>query len=204
VDEVKRNVDPVIDVVEQATGAAESASPGASRSKSEISVETPLGSSAPKAQQTSQGPASAAAKTAQSTKNSPLSSALLEQAAKPLGAPTLQLTVSAAARLDGGSAATPHNRLQATPFGQPPAAPMDAKGNEDSSSSQAPALPFGPLFPVDLPATAAAGAGAAGSALTVALLCALMLLAPRSGRLARPGPNLVGPDPCLSLPERPG
>ena len=115
----------------------------------------------------------------------------------------MQLTVSAAARLDGDSAALSHDRLQASPWGQPPAAPMNARGNEDSSS-QAPALPFGPRFPVDLPATAAAGAGAAGSALTVALLCALMLLAPRAGRLARPGPILVGPEPCLSLSERPG
>ena len=100
----------------------------------------------------------------------------------------MQLTVHAAARVDG-SAATPFDRLQATPWGQPPAAPIDAGGNEDSSSSQAPALPFGPFFPVDLPATAAVAAGAAGSALTVALLCALMLLAPRTGRLGRPGPR---------------
>jgi hypothetical protein len=208
VDDVKRRIDPVVDVVEQVSGAAGTGSASASRGGPEVSVESAAASSAPQARQPHAASESAAAGTAQNTshnaKNSPLSSALLEEAAKPRGAPTLQLTVSAAARLDGGSAATPHNRLQATPFGQPPGAPMDAEGNEDSSSSQAPALPFGPLFPVDLPATAAAGGGAAGSALTVALLCALMLLAPRSGRLARPGPNLVGPEPCLSLPERPG
>ncbi len=141
---------------------------------------------------------------AQKSVSSPVSSALLEQAATPLGAPTMQLTVSTAKRIGGGPAASSHDRLQASPWGQPPAAPMNVRGNEDSSSSQAPALPFGPRFPADLPSTAVAGAGAAGSALTVALLCALMLLAPRAGRLARAGPILAGPKPCLSLSERPG
>jgi hypothetical protein len=77
--------------------------------------------------------------------------------------------------------------------------------NESKASSSAPAAPFAPLSPVEMLATAAAlVAGATGAALTAALLGALFLLAPRTGRLARPGPILVGPDPCLSLPERPG
>ena len=71
-------------------------------------------------------------------------------------------------------------------------------------SSAAPAAPFAPLPPGDQPATAASVAGAAGAALLAALFSALFFLAPRAGRLARPGPNLVRAEPCLSLPERPG
>ncbi len=211
VDDVKRSIDPVldpvVDTVEQASGLGGGTSPAATSKIPEIDAAGLLGSSAPTAERTSPKTAFVPANGAQNaapTPLSPLSSVLLEQAATPLGAPTMQLTASAAARIGGGPAASSHDRLQASPWGQPPAAPMNARGNEDSSSSRAPALPFGPRFPVDLPATAAAGAGAAGSALTVALLCALMLLAPRAGRLARPGPNLVGPEPCLSLSERPG
>ena len=206
-DEVKRSIDPVVDVVDQASGLAESAPPAASGSASEVGVESPLGSSAPTTQRTAPGTAFSPANGAQNAAQTPLSppsSALLEQAATPLGAPTMQLTVSAAARIDGGPAASSHDRLQASPWGQPPAAPMNVRGYEDSSSSRAPALPFGPRFPADLPFTAVAVAGAAGSALTVALLCALMLLAPRAGRLTRPGPILARPKPCLSLSERPG
>ena len=71
-------------------------------------------------------------------------------------------------------------------------------------SSAAPAAPFAPPPPGDQPATAASVAGAAGAALLAALFGALFFLAPRTGRLARPGPNLVRAEPCLSLPERPG
>jgi len=74
----------------------------------------------------------------------------------------------------------------------------------DKASSAAPAAPFGRSLPAELPMAAALMAGAAGAALTAALLCAFLLLAPRTGRLARPGPILVRPEPCLSLPERPG
>ena len=204
VDDVKRSVDPVVDTVEQVSALGGGTSAAATSKTPEIGAAATLGSSAPAAQMTSPGTASVPTNAAQKSISSPVSSALLEQAATPRGAPTMQLTVSAAARIGGGPAASSHDRLQASPWGQPPAVPMNARGNEDSSSSRAPALPFGPRFPVDLPATAAAGASATGSALTVALLCALMLLAPRAGRLTRPGPSLVGPEPGLSLPERPG
>jgi hypothetical protein len=79
-----------------------------------------------------------------------------------------------------------------------------ASTKPDKVSSAAPAAPFAPLPPGDQPATAASVAGAAGAALLAALFSALFFLAPRSGRLARPGPNLVRAEPCLSLPERPG
>jgi hypothetical protein len=200
IEDVKRSVDPVVGTVEQSAGLTKSAPPPAKRNAPGVAVESPLGSSGSVVQQASPAAASSPANASQSL----LSSAPQQQSASPHRAPPVQLTVSAAARSDG-TAATSLNSLRMSPWGQPPAAPMDANGTEDSSSSpRAPALPFGPLFPVDLPATAAVVAGAAGSALTVALLGALLLLAPRTGRLARPGPILVGPDPCLSLPERPG
>ena len=74
----------------------------------------------------------------------------------------------------------------------------------DKASSAAPGAPFGPPAPGDQPATAASVAGATGAALLAALFSALLFLAPRAGRLARPGPILVRAEPCLSLPERPG
>ena len=80
--------------------------------------------------------------------------------------------------------------------------PASAKPHKVSSA--APAAPFAPPPPGDQPATAASVAGAAGAALLAALFSALFFLAPRTGRLARPGPNLVRAEPCLSLPERPG
>ncbi len=72
-----------------------------------------------------------------------------------------------------------------------------------NASSAAPVAPFAPP-PGDQPATAASVAGAAGAALLAALFSAFLFLAPRRGRLIRPGPILVRPDPCLSLSERPG
>jgi hypothetical protein len=72
------------------------------------------------------------------------------------------------------------------------------------ASSPAPAALFAPPPPGDAPATAASVAGAVGAALLAALFGALIVLAPRTGRLARPGPILVRAEPCLSLPERPG
>jgi hypothetical protein len=86
-----------------------------------------------------------------------------------------------------------------TPLAQVPASAKPLK-----VSSAAPAAPFAPPAPGDQPATAASVAGAAGAALLAALFGALFFLAPRTGRLARPGPNLVRAEPCLSLPERPG
>jgi hypothetical protein len=86
------------------------------------------------------------------------------------------------------------------PLAAPEAAPAP---DERDARSNAPWAPLAPLFPAETPATTAA-AGAAGAALVAALLAALMFLAPRTGRLARPGPILVRPDPCLSLAERPG
>jgi hypothetical protein len=74
----------------------------------------------------------------------------------------------------------------------------------DNASSAAPAAPFGPPAPGDQPATAASAAGATGAALLAVLFSALLFLAPRAGRLARPGPILVRAEPCLSLLERPG
>jgi hypothetical protein len=71
-------------------------------------------------------------------------------------------------------------------------------------SSAAPAAPFDPPPPGDQPATAVSVAGATGAALLAVLFSALFFLAPRAGRLARPGPILVRAEPCLSLPERPG
>jgi ElaB/YqjD/DUF883 family membrane-anchored ribosome-binding protein len=202
VDDVKRSIDPVVDVVDQASGLAESAPPTASDSASEIGVESPLRSSAPAAQMTRPETASVPPNAAQKSVSSPVSSALLEQAARPHGTPPVRPIGRPSARIDGGTVAAPHDRLRATPWGQLPVARKDANGAEASAFAKA--LPFGPLFPVDLPATAAAAAGAAGSALTVALLCALMLLPPTAGRLARPGPILAGPKPWLSLSERPG
>ncbi len=85
-----------------------------------------------------------------------------------------------------------------------PSAPVSPSAKPLKVSSAAPAAPFAPLPPGDQPATAASVAGAAGAALLAALFSALFFLAPRTGRLARPGPNLVRAEPCLSLPERPG
>jgi hypothetical protein len=83
-----------------------------------------------------------------------------------------------------------------------PAAPASTSRVDDTSN--APRRPFGPLFPADTPATAALVSGAAGAALLAALFSTLFFLAPRTGRLARPGPILMRAEPCLSLPERPG
>lgn len=81
-------------------------------------------------------------------------------------------------------------------------AALQAAAGEREGSSNAPFSPFAPLFPAETPTASATGA--TGAALVGALLAAFLLLAPRSGRLARPGPNLARPDPCLSLPGRPG
>ena len=83
----------------------------------------------------------------------------------------------------------------------PTSAPRD---DSPARGQPSPVLPFAPLLPGNSATTEAVVAGAAGGALTVALLCAFVLLAPRTGRLSRPGPNLVRAEPCLSLPERPG
>jgi len=85
-----------------------------------------------------------------------------------------------------------------------PPAPVPPSAKPLKVSSAAPAVPFAPPPPGDQPATAASVAGAAGAALLAALFSALFFLALRTGRLARPGPNLVRAEPCLSLPERPG
>jgi hypothetical protein len=73
-----------------------------------------------------------------------------------------------------------------------------------AAASSVASVPHAPLPPAGHAGTAVAAAGAAGAALTAALLCSILLLAPRTGRLARPGPILVRAEPCLSLPERPG
>ena len=90
--------------------------------------------------------------------------------------------------------------------GWPDPTAIAASGARDDGSTTVPARPrpFAPLIPVGTSTTAALVAGAAGGALTAALLCALMLLAPRTGRVMRPGRILVRPATCLSLVERPG
>jgi hypothetical protein len=90
--------------------------------------------------------------------------------------------------------------------GLPEPTAIAVTGARDDGSPTVPARPrpFAPLFPGGTSTTAALVAGAAGGALTAALLCALMLLAPRTGRVMRPGRILVRPATCLSLVERPG
>jgi hypothetical protein len=90
--------------------------------------------------------------------------------------------------------------------GWPDPSAIAASEARDDGSISVPARPrpFAPLFPAVTSATAALVAGAAGGALIAALLCALMLLAPRTGRVMRPGRILVRPATCLSLVERPG
>jgi len=90
--------------------------------------------------------------------------------------------------------------------GSPAPTEIAASGARDDGTASAPdrPRPFAPIFPADTSTTAALVAGAAGGALTAALLCALMLLAPRTGRVMRPGRILVRPATCLSLVERPG
>jgi hypothetical protein len=89
-------------------------------------------------------------------------------------------------------------------WSEPTAIAPSGAGDGGSISVPARPRPFAPLFPAGTSATAALVAGAAGGALTAALLCALMLLAPRTGRVMRPGRILVRPATCLSLVERPG
>ena len=111
VDDVKRSVDPVVDTLEQVSALGGSGSPAASGKASEIGAAGPLGSSAPTAQRANPDTAVLRANGAQNaaqTQLSPLSSALLEQATTPLGAPTMQLTVSTAKRIGGGPAASSH------------------------------------------------------------------------------------------------
>jgi hypothetical protein len=74
----------------------------------------------------------------------------------------------------------------------------------EKASSAVTEAPLAPPPPGDQPATAAFISGAAGAALLAALLGALLVSSPRTGRLTRARPPLLRPEPCLSLPERPG
>ena len=98
-------------------------------------------------------------------------------------------------------------RLSPQQLWSPPA----ARATGDQAASASPVddssgfpWPFSPSFPVDTAAVAAFAAGAAGGALTVALLAAFMFMAPSAGRWLRPGPTLGWPPPAVPSPERPG
>jgi hypothetical protein len=103
----------------------------------------------------------------------------------------------------GGTTGGPLPQLVLRGSPEPTAIAASAQ-NDGSTSVPARPRPFSPLFPAGTSATAALVAGAAGGALTAALLCAFMLLAPRTGRVMWPGRILVRPATCLSLVERPG
>lgn len=121
------------------------------------------------------------------------------------GGAVTETTVATRSSPDAATTSAPARSHRSLPWpagSLAPAASQSSDGERDASSN-APPAPLAPLFPSETPATASA-AGATGVALMAALLAAFLLLAPRTGRLARPGPILVRPDPCLSLPGRPG
>jgi len=110
--------------------------------------------------------------------------------------------VSSNRQYGGATGRIPHLVLKGLP--EPTAIAVTGARDDGSATVPARPRPFAPLFPGGTSTTAALVAGAAGGALTAALLCALMLLAPRTGRVMRPGRILVRPATCLSLVERPG
>ena len=185
VNSVTKSLDPVVSSAGNAIGSPEgqSRAPGASEARSEAARR---GSERLAPTLTIDAPASPQA-----------FSAAAPGATLTLGRPGSIASSSSAPIAQTGA---PSAQAGWTPLGQVPASAKKAH----KVSSAAPAAPFAPLPPGDQPATAASVAGAAGAALLAALFSALFFLAPRAGRLARPGPNLVRAEPCLSLPERPG
>ena len=193
VDPVARAIDPVVSNVAEPAAALTGAAGRPSGSANESLAAAP---------DTAAGETAEAATTnVRSGTESPLPPAGLAgeagDALRPISASSSAVTTSISALATGGL------RELSLPRAILPAAAPEPPSDGREGSSNAPWAPFAPLFPADTPATAAA-AGATGAALVAALLTAFMLLAPRTGRLARPGPILVRPDPCLSLSERPG
>ena len=209
VSDVEQAVEPVVGKVEKTVGAVAQAVTGA------VPVIPPADAAAPGAGAPAPGAAEAAPGAAEAAlgapSTSPTSKAATSSAlqlpttalgqAEP-GGPAIAPDAATSSAAQGDADALLRTRAELTvTTGAPADAPLDDNG---SAKASAPWAPFAPSFPVNTIVTAVATAGAAGGALFAALLCAFTFLAPRTGYLARPGPILVRPDPCLSLVERPG